>query len=164
MMNLTHVYNILHLWCLCNWTRHVHVHFQVLKKESYPSNLFVVLSGLSSEEERITRTVHETQLPITAAYACTDYRAQGQTLPSAIIDISSPPTGALSLFNLYVALSRSKGRDDIRILRDFDSKWFRKGHDERLLLEDDRLQNLDMETTEWWRHMKEINNTVNTDV
>ena len=40
---------------------------------------------------RITRTVHETQLPITAAYVCTDYRAQGQTLSSVIVDISFPP-------------------------------------------------------------------------
>ena len=66
--------------------------------------------------ERLTRTVHETQLPITAAYACTDYRAQGQTLSSVIVDISSPPTGVLSLFNLYVALSRSRGWDNLCIL------------------------------------------------
>ena len=44
---------------------------------------------------------------MTAAYAFTDYRSQGQTIPYVIVDIGSPPTGTLSLFNLYVALSRS---------------------------------------------------------
>lgn len=40
-------------------------------------------------------------------YAFMDYRSQGQTLPHVIINIASPPTGTLTLFNLYVALSRS---------------------------------------------------------
>ncbi|KAI6120905.1 hypothetical protein EDD16DRAFT_1424604, partial [Pisolithus croceorrhizus] len=63
---------------------------------------------------------------ITSAYAFTDYRSQGQTIPYAIVDIAKPPTGALTLFNLYVALSR------------------------KLLAEDDRLVLLDNETASWW--------------
>ncbi|KAG6328454.1 hypothetical protein ID866_10635 [Astraeus odoratus] len=35
-----------------------------------------------------------------------DYWAQGQTIPYIIIDIASPQTGVLNLFNLYIALSR----------------------------------------------------------
>ncbi|KAL4069011.1 hypothetical protein J3A83DRAFT_4359100 [Scleroderma citrinum] len=34
---------------------------------------------------------------------------QGQTLPMVLVDITTPPTGGLSLFNLYVALSYSSG-------------------------------------------------------
>ncbi|KAI0257795.1 hypothetical protein BC834DRAFT_838987, partial [Gloeopeniophorella convolvens] len=38
----------------------------------------------------------------------TDYRAQGQTIPKVVVDIAPPPTGAsLSMFSMYVALSRS---------------------------------------------------------
>lgn len=70
----------------------------------------------TSGQQTVTKTVHQSQLPITAAYACTDYRAQGQTLSSVIVDIATPPSGGLSLFNLYVALSHSRGRDNIRIL------------------------------------------------
>ena len=33
------------------------------------------------------------QFPVTLAYAFTDYRSQGQTIPHVIIDIASPPTG-----------------------------------------------------------------------
>ncbi|KAJ3729826.1 hypothetical protein C8R42DRAFT_570361 [Lentinula raphanica] len=68
----------------------------------------------------VSRTVKRKQFPLTLAYAFTDYRAQGQTIVPVIIDIASPPTGALNLFNIYVALSRSSGRDSIQLLRDFD--------------------------------------------
>jgi hypothetical protein len=73
----------------------------------------------------VTRSVCHRQFPMTVAYAFTDYRSQGQTLPYVIIDITKPPTGALDLFNLYVALSRSSGRESIRLLRDFDDELFK---------------------------------------
>ncbi|KAG1852685.1 hypothetical protein F4604DRAFT_1629041 [Suillus subluteus] len=66
---------------------------------------------------------------MTAAYAFTDYRSQGQTIPYVLVDIATPPTGGLNLFNLYVALSR------------------------KLLEEDDRLKGLDERTTDWWKKM-----------
>ena len=102
-----------------------------------------------------SRTVTRTQFPITGAYAFTDYRAQGQTIPYVVIDIASPPTSGLSLFNLYVALSRSSGRNTIRLLRDFDDKMFLQGHVPELLEEDERLGELDDVTREWWTKMKE---------
>ncbi|KAJ7802932.1 hypothetical protein B0H13DRAFT_1671990 [Mycena leptocephala] len=37
------------------------------------------------------------------------YRFQGQTIPYVLVDIAKPPTGTLSLFNLYVALSEARG-------------------------------------------------------
>ncbi|KAJ3730299.1 hypothetical protein C8R42DRAFT_553314, partial [Lentinula raphanica] len=67
---------------------------------------------------------------LTLAYAFTDYRAQGQTIVPVIIDIASPPTGALNLFNIYVALSRSSGRDN------------------------DELEKYNLTTTNWWVDMK----------
>ncbi|KAJ7770381.1 hypothetical protein B0H14DRAFT_2383013, partial [Mycena olivaceomarginata] len=66
------------------------------------------------------------------AYAFTDYRSQGQTIPYVLVDIASPPTGKLSLFNLYVALSRSSGRETIH----------------------DRLEDLNKLTMRWWREMR----------
>jgi len=45
------------------------------------------------------------QLPLTPAYAFTDYQSQGQTVSNAIINIAMPPSGGLSPFNVYVALS-----------------------------------------------------------
>ena len=85
-----------------------------------------------------------------------DYRSQGQTLPYVIIDIAKPPTGKLSLFNLYVALSRSSGRHTIRLLHDFDEHIFHSPHDEYLLQEDDRLEGLNVETRRAWDVIRNV--------
>ena len=98
----------------------------------------------------IQRTVQRKQFPLTGAYAFTDYRSQGQTIIYVIVDIASPPTGGLNLFNLYIALSRSSGRETIRLLRDFDDKLFAKEHDKALIREDARLETLDKETCKWY--------------
>ncbi len=90
---------------------------------------------------------------MTACYAFTDYRSQGQTIPFVIVDIASPPTGTLTLFNLYVALSRSSGRDTIRLLRGFDWHVFKKPHDIELLREDERLETMDAATETWYKQV-----------
>ena len=82
---------------------------------------------------------------MTAAYAFTDYHSQGQTIPYVLVDIATPPTGGLKLFNLYVALSRSSGRSTIRLLCDFDEKSFQMSHRSELIAKDDRLEELDAE-------------------
>jgi hypothetical protein len=98
---------------------------------------------------------------LTAAYAFTDYRLQGQTIPLVLVDIASPPSGTLSLFNLYVALSRSSGRSTIRLLCDFDDKLFRCSHDVALMEEDDRLEELNYRTIVWWRRMMDLSESEN---
>jgi hypothetical protein len=105
-------------------------------------------------------TVSRTQLPITPAYAFTDYRAQGQTIAPVIVDIGRPPTGALTPFNIYVALSRAKGRDSIRLLRDFDERLLQQHPNEYLRVEDERLKILDEETERWWKVLQKKNNGV----
>jgi len=102
--------------------------------------------------------VNRLQFPITGAYAFTDYRAQGQTIPFVIIDIGKVPTGGtLNLFNLYVALSRSKGRDTIRLLRNFDDGMFLKAHTPVLTEEDKRLAELNKKTKEWYEALPPSN-------
>lgn len=101
----------------------------------------------------VTRTVHRPQFPMTAAYGFTDYRSQGQTLPYVLVDIAQPPQGKLTLFNLYVALSRSSGRSTIWLLREFPDHIFQAAHDPALLAEDDKLDELDARTKQWWRKM-----------
>jgi len=78
--------------------------------------IFPAKSSMQITLKRKTKTVTRFQYPITAAYCFTDYRSQGQTIPRIIVDIASPPTGKLSLFNLYVALSRSSGQETLRLL------------------------------------------------
>lgn len=89
---------------------------------------------LEKDEKSTCRSIQRTQYPITGSYAFTDYRSQGQTISHALVDIGPPPHGTLSLFNLYVALSRSPGRDHIRLLRDFKDEMLLKKHDTALLI------------------------------
>ena len=100
--------------------------------------------------------VSRTQLPITAAYAFTDYHAQGQTIAPIIVDIGQPPTGAITPFNVYVALSRVKGRDSICLLCDFDKCLLQQHPNEHLHVEDERLKKLDEETERWWKVVEKI--------
>ena len=88
------------------------------------------------------------QLAIVPAYAFTDYKSQGQTMEYVIVDISKPPTGSLSPFNVYVALSRSRGRATIRILRDFDPALLMHHPSEELRRDMVRLEELDKKTKE----------------
>ncbi|KAI0076306.1 hypothetical protein K474DRAFT_1645141 [Panus rudis PR-1116 ss-1] len=111
---------------------------------------FTIHVPSSSSSTPIKKTVSRRQLPITPAYAFTDYRAQGQTITNVIVDIATPPSSELTLFNIYVALSRSSGRQTIRLLRDFDTSVFTRPLDERLREEDERLQRLNENTKVWW--------------
>ena len=54
----------------------------------------------------------------------------------SLLTLPPPPSGKLSLFNLYVALSRSSGRETIRLL---DDEIFLEAHEPELVLEDDVL-------------------------
>ena len=59
----------------------------------------------------------------------TDYWSQGQTIHYVLVDIAQSPMGTLSLFNLYVALSRNSGQDIIQLLQDFNEWHFQRSHD-----------------------------------
>lgn len=100
---------------------------------------------------KVRKNVRRRQFPITPAYAFTDYRSQGQTIKSVIVDIARPPSGSkLNLFNTYVALSRSSGRDTIRLLRGPDREALMQPLDADLAAEDRRLEDEDAKTKIWW--------------
>jgi len=95
--------------------------------------------------------VQRRQYAMTAGYAFTDYKSQGQTIEYVIIDIGRPPTGSISPFSIYVALSRSRGRDTIRLLRDFDPNLFQNHPSEDLRQDMRRLEKLNEETMNDWK-------------
>jgi len=121
--------------------------------------IFPPKSSMQITLTKKAQTVTRFQYPITATYCFTDYRSQGQTIPYVIIDIASPPSGELSLFNLYVALSRSSGWETIRLLREFDDDIFLEAHEPELMLEDERLDDLDGTTKLWWQRMNSKSNS-----
>ena len=77
-----------------------------------------------------------------AVYAFADYCSQGQIILYILIDIATPPTGPLSLFNLYVALLRSSSCSTIHLLQDFNKKLFQASHETQLVDDNDKLESL----------------------
>ncbi len=82
------------------------------------------------------------QYAVTGGYAFTDFKAQGQTIEVVIIDLRDTPTGKISPFSAYVALSRSRGRNTIRLLGDFDERLFKRHPNQDLAVEMERLGSL----------------------
>jgi hypothetical protein len=108
-------------------------------------------------------TVSRTQLTITAAYAFTDYRSQGQSIPSVIMDIATPPTWSLTLFNAYMQLSCSSGANTIHLLSEFDDKLFTQHPSKFLRIEDVRLEKLDEHTKQWWDERSNRRQAINNE-
>ena len=110
-----------------------------------------VKKNFTITKDGVKKTVNRVQLPLTLVYAFTDYRSQGQTLYPVIVDIGPPPFGHLTPFNMYVALSRGTGRDNIRLIRNFDEMLLQKHPSEYLRLEDERLDELNQITKDIWK-------------
>ena len=110
-----------------------------LKKKEVP--LFPIMRKfrINSDPPAI---VTRRQLPITPAYAFTDFKAQGQTLQNVIIDIGKTANFKLTPFNAYVGLSRGTERRRIRLLRDFEDYLFTTPPSEDLKREEERLRRL----------------------
>lgn len=103
----------------------------------FPSRRSFSLKGASQKV-----VIDREQYSLTPAYAFTDYKAQGQTMNSVIVDLAKPLTGSLTPFNAYVSLSRGRGQFSIRLLRNFEEKLFTTHPSEQLRMEDDRLSDL----------------------
>lgn len=97
----------------------------------------------SNPRTRVTRR----QLPITPAYAFTDFKSQGQTIEHTIVDIGKTSSFALTPFNAYVALSRTHGRQSTRLLRDFENDLFTRHPSDSLRDDELRIQEVAKETT-----------------
>ena len=81
-----------------------------LQDSVIPIELTITTYHIKVQQDKghtMQKAVRWKQVPMTAAYAFTDYCSQEQTLPYVIVDIASPQTGTLSIFNLYIVLSTS---------------------------------------------------------
>ena len=68
--------------------------------------------------------VQRRQVTLDRAHAFTDYQSQGQMINYLFTDISMPLKGWLTPFNVYVTLLRAWGRDNVRLIWDFEDSLF----------------------------------------
>ena len=82
------------------------------------------------------RRVRLEQFPLTLAYACTDFKVQGQTmLRGAVLDLQRPAQGKTPSTSPYVQLSRVTSLDMVFILRPFDIAELRTPLSNEVLVE-----------------------------
>ena len=87
-------------------------------------------------DQDIIRKFQRTQLPITPAFAFTEFKCQGATLNKAIIDLNGGHNGA----GVYVMLSRVQRLKDMMILRSFNQSKLNLTVDSHLQAELMRLE------------------------
>jgi hypothetical protein len=119
-----------------------------LKPGQFP--IFPSESKFTIGDKKKKVTITRRQFPLTPAYAFTDHKAQGQTMGFVIVDIGCLKKFPVNQFAAYVALSRSKGRDTIRLLRDFEDELFTKPPAADLQDIDNKLARLVQDTKEKW--------------
>lgn len=88
-------------------------------------------------------SISRLQLPLLPSYAYTDYKSQGRSLNTAIVD----PESASSLQGAYVMLSRIRTLEGLIILRPFKANKIEQRLSQELRKEMDRLYKLDTETS-----------------
>ena len=92
-------------------------------------------------------SVSRLQLPLLPAYAYTDYKSQGRSLATAIVD----PSSASTLQGVYVMLSRVKALQGLAILRPFKAAKIEQRLSQELRTELNRLEELDTRTRHLYR-------------
>lgn len=98
---------------------YVHVPGSDIRLEGLPQDVVPVFPSRKSytyaAPDKSTHTISREQVPLLPAYAYTDYKGQGRSLDTVLVDIASSKTCQ----SLYVMLSRVKTLDGLAILR-----WF----------------------------------------
>src|SRR5262249_46975963 len=81
----------------------------------YPVKAPCVHTIRRRDGNQIRHSFQRFQLPLTPAFAFTDYKCQGRTFQKAIVDLAEGATST----GIYVMLSRVRRLEDLLILRPF---------------------------------------------
>ena len=106
--------------------------------------------------KKLSYTTLRRQVPLCTAFAMTDYKAQGSTMASAILDLKRiPPPPPVNEHQRYcstnVMLSRLRSSDGLHLLRKIDFDALSSQPDPQLFIEQCRLQRLADLTTDRWK-------------
>eukprot|EP00662_Eupelagonemidae_sp_cell21_P057382 gene57382-biopygen58260 len=98
----------------------------VVRFDGFPEEIPVPRSAKRWEAgaARTATGIRRLQLPLVPDYGSTAHLAQGSTMPTALVELNMPSSGDATA--AYVALSRVRRREDLYILRDFDSTKLRR--------------------------------------
>jgi hypothetical protein len=100
-------------------------------------------------------SVRRKQVPMCPAFSLTDYKVQGSSFSSAVLDIHEDPSSKgrdshHKFTSRYVQLSRLRSRQGVHLLQKIDMKDLQFRPDDRLLAEMERLKKLELSTLAAW--------------
>src|SRR6266496_5058746 len=100
-------------------------------------------------------SVRRKQVPMCPAFSLTDYKIQGSTLTTAVLDLKDNPSTKgqdhhKKYCSIYVQLSRLQSLNGLYLLQRIDMDDLRFCPDSRLLSEMERLRALEQETIAAW--------------
>jgi hypothetical protein len=100
-------------------------------------------------------SVRRKQVPMCPAFSLTDYKVQGLTLTTAVLDLKGDPSGKgqnehKTFCSMYVQLSRLRSLEGLHLLQEIDMKDLRFRPHNGLVAEMERLHKLDEETIAAW--------------
>ncbi len=125
-----------------------------------PSNVYPVFSERSPVLFR-TGSISRLQIPITLAFARTDYKVQGATFTSAIVDLKRPDRVVGNTHkrfcSTYVQLSHLRSFAGLGLLQPIDMSDIANQPHPSLALEDARLEKLSNQTMHNWSENIEEN-------
>ena len=125
-----------------------HVNFKDLEAEVIP--VFPIERSINIKAYSVRRK----QVPTCPAFSLTDYKIQGSTLKTAILDLKANSSTGRSehknFCSLYVQLSRLQSFDGLYLLQAIEMKDLKFRPDKRLIDEMRRLQKLEDETLRTW--------------
>lgn len=112
----------------------------------FPSERSITVKGHS---------VRRRQVPMCPAFSLTDYKVQGSTITTAVLDLKHDPTargqdGHKKYCSTYVQLSRLRSLDGLHLLQRIEMEDLRFRPDDRLLIEMQRLKALERATIAAW--------------
>ena len=100
------------------------------------------------------RSLRRRQVPMRPAFSLTDYKVQGSTLMTAVLDLKDNPTSKgdhhKKYCSTYVQLSRLRSLDGLHLLQRIDMDDFRFRSDIQLLSKMERLGRPEQETMIAW--------------
>ena len=104
-------------------------------------------------------TISRKQLPLLPSYAYTDYKSQGQSLESVIVDL----VGCKMTQSLYVMLSRVKSLEGLTVLYPFQAAQISRPLSHEYRVELDHLKNLSVTTEQRYNNCHCIPATASKD-
>jgi len=126
-----------------------HVTFEDLETKEIP--VFPIERSITIK----TYSVRRKQVPLCPAFCLTDYKIQGSTLKTAVLDLKDNSSGKgqsehKKFCSLYVQLSRLRSFDGLYLLQAIEMKDLKFRPHKQLLTEMERLQKLEEETLRAW--------------